>query len=378
MQQQLNNKSLFSISYVGNKGTHLTSSYDINQIPQSNWLNASFVNGSQQTALRPFSNYSTLTWWAHDGNSNFHGLETLIKTRIQNLQLLAAYTWSHSIADIIVDDSSGGLGAQTRTYYPDPRLDRGNGDVNRPNNFVANAVYNLPSLAGKEALIHQGLGGWELSGIVTAANGNNFTVYQGVSENTTLLTPTAQISGTTGAVVLGPPPGAGALNALAQTGYPAPIRPLKVANQSPIAGRKGDLIINPNAFTLVGYQIGTIPSNMEPRGYIGGPNFNNTDLSLDKNFPVKERVTVQFRLDFFNLWNHANFNPSSLSQGAPIQNVNCGPVTGSNGTSPSYAPCSATNSLITRETQTPGFGTSNGLIGGNSSRQIQYTLHINF
>ncbi len=363
-QQALGSNALFSVSYVGNKGTHLTSSYDINQVPQANWLNASFAQGNAVNAYRPYSNYGTLAWWTHDGNSNFNGLETLIKTRFRNLQFLAAYTWSHSIADIIVDDSSGGLGAQTRTYYPNPRLDRGNGDVNRPNNFVANAIYNLPSLSGHNHLMQSTLGGWELSGITTAANGNSFSIYQGASENTASV---ASAAGGTGAN-----PSAGLLNGLVQTGYTAPLRPLKVAGQSPTAGRKGQQIVNPNAFTLIGYQIGTIPSNMAPRGYVGGPNFVNTDFSVDKNWKVREMATVQFRLDFFDLFNHANFNPGSGTF-SPFQSVNCGPV----GTGGLYQPCSATNNTITAQSATSGFGASSATIG-NASRQIQYTLHINF
>ncbi len=371
VEQQVAKNSTFSISYVGNRGTHLTSSYDINQIPQQNWLAASFLNGSAQTALRPFSNYGTLTWWTHDGNSSYHSLQTLFRTRVRQLQLQAAYTWSHSIADVILDDSSGGLGAQTRTYYPDRRLDRGNGDTNRPNDFVLNATYLLPLLSGHNKLLTGTVGGWEVTGITTAANGNSFTIYQGGAENTSSLAPTTNSGGTTTAAV-------STLNALVQTGYTAPLRPL-LSGQSCTTGRHGNTIINPNAFTLVGYTIGTIPSNIEPRGFCGGPNYINTDFSLDKNWKIMERATLQFRLDFFNLFNHANFNPSSLSQGAPFSQINCGPTVGLSATGAAqYAPCSPTNNVVSTQVLTPGFGTSNAVIGGNSSRQIQYGIHINF
>ncbi len=371
VEQQVAKDSTFSISYVGNRGTHLTSSYDINQIPQQNWLAASFLNGSAQTALRPYSNYNSLTWWTHDGNSNYHSLQTLFRTRIRQLQLQAAYTWSHSIADIILDDSSGGLGVQTRTYYPDRRLDRGNGDTNRPNDFVLNATYLLPQLSGHNKLLTGAVGGWEVTGITTAANGNSFTIYQGGAENTATLAPTTSSSGASVA-------GVSTLNALVQTGYTAPLRPL-LSGQSCTTGRHGNTIINPGAFTLVGYAIGTIPSNIEPRGFCGGPNYINTDFSVDKNWKIMERATLQFRLDFFNLLNHANFNPGSLSQGAPFSQINCGPTTGLSATGTAqYAPCSQANNVVSTQVLTPGFGTSNAVIGGNSSRQIQYGIHINF
>ncbi len=365
VQQQLNPNSLFTISYVGNRGIHLTSSYDINQIPIQNWLPASFTNGNAQNAYRPFSNYQTLTWWAHDGNSNYNGLQALIKTRMKSLELTGAYTWSHSLSDIVLDDSGGGLGSQTRTYYPDKGLDYGNGDTNRPNNFVANVIYYLPQLSGSNALVRGTAGGWELGAITSAANGNSFTVYQGpgISENSSNL---GGLSST--------------LNALAQTGFTNPERPLRTPGQTcTSSGTNGSQIINPNAFTLIGYVIGTIPSSTEPRGYCNGPKFVNTDFSVDKNWKVKERATIQFRLDFFNLLNHANFNASSGTF-TPIQSVNCGPQVGTNPTTntPNYSPCSVTNNIITAQTTTSGFGSSNALIGSNSSRQIQYTLHINF
>ncbi len=369
VQQAIGPNALFSLSYVGNKGTRLTSSYDINQIPEQNWEQASFTNGTAQNAFRPYSNFGQLAWWTHDGNSSYEALQALVKTRVRNLQFLAAYTFSHSIADIILDDSSGSLSTSTRTYYPDPRLDRGNGDTNRPSNFVANAIYNLPSLSGEKPLVRQSLGGWELSTIVTAADGNSFTIYQGASENTSnvVANPTPYIFN--GALVT---PAAGALNSLAQTGITSAERPLTVPGQSCTSGRSGSQIVNPNAFTLIGYQIGTIPSNTEAKGYCGGPNFNNTDFSVDKNWLIKERVTMQFRLDFFDLWNHANFNPSSGTF-SPVQSVNCGAA--ANGL---YQPCSIANNVITAQTMTTGFGQSNALIGGNASRQIQYTLHFNF
>ncbi len=73
-------------------------------------------------------------------------------------------------------------------------------------------------------------------------------------------------------------------------------------------------VLNPNAVTLVGYQIGTIPSNLEPMGYCHGPGLVNTDFSIDKNWRVwGERMRIQFRFDIFNLFNHANFNGGNIN-----------------------------------------------------------------
>lgn len=364
VEQSLAHNTVLQLSYVGNRGEHLTSSYDINNIAPANWLAASFATGGEQTALRRFPNFGALTYWSHSGDSYYNGLQTLFRTRIKSFDMQAAYTWSHAIADIVTDDSSGGTGAQSFTYYVNPRLDRGNSATNRPNIFVANATYFAPLLRGSSALKESVLGGWELAGITTADSGNSFGVFQnGISENT------AQVAA--GAT------GAGKLNALFQTGLVGNQRPLINSGQSCTgSGVHGSQIINPNAFTLLGYQIGTIPGNTEPRGYCHGPKLVNTDLSIDKNWHAGERFVIQFRLDAFDLFNHANFR---ADQGGfiPFANANCGPSVGSNATGPTYNPCSVTNDVISAQYAGENFGTSTGLVG-NAGRQFQYGLHLNF
>jgi hypothetical protein len=117
---------------------------------------------------------------------------------------------------------------------------------------------------------------------------------------------------------------------------------------------------------------------MARRGYCGGPNYNNTDFSVRKNWTVKERLTIKFTMDFFNLFNHPNFDPGSLSNGSPIQAINCGPAVGiDSATGHSlYNPCSIANNIVTAQDLQPGFGTSSALIG--NARQIQYGLHFDF
>lgn len=217
------------MSYVANRGIHLTSNYDQNEIAPQNWLAASFANGSAQGALRPYSNFpQTLAYWSHSGDSYYQSLQAFLRTQIAGFRFQAAYTWSHSIANVLTDNSDGGTSAGSFTYGTDPRLDRGNAATNRPNLFVANGTYLLPKLQGHSELTQQTLGGWELTGITTADSGNSFTVYQnGISENTTaLLDPKA--------------PGAGSLNALFQTGLLSGQRPLLTSPNSGLSDWIGD------------------------------------------------------------------------------------------------------------------------------------------
>ncbi len=343
VEQEIVHNTVFQLSYVGNRGMHLTSSYDINPIASNQVANATFLSGGATNSLRRFPNYGALAYWSHNGDSNYHALQTLFRTQVGKFKMQAAYTWSHAIADVLTDDSSGGTGAQSFTDFRNPRLDRGNAATNRPDIFVANGTYFLSKLAGHSMLTQSTLGGWEVTGITSADSGNSFTVYQG------------GVNGT------------GNVNSLAQTGLTGNQRPLVTSGQSCTSnGRKGDQIYNPTGFTLVGYHLGTIDPAMAPRGACSGPRLVSTDASLDKNWRVKDRVTVQFRVDFFDLLNHANFRADQGNFNSPIQSVLCG-----------NNPCSVTNNVITSEVRANSFGRANGLVG-NAGRQIQYGLHVEF
>ncbi len=366
VEQTLAKNTVLQLSYVGNRGIHLTSSYDVNAVQPANWLAASFESNYQ--SLRPFANDGGLQYWTHQGDSYYEALQSLFRTQVKQFRFQAAYTWSHAVANILTDDSSGGSSDADFTVGTDPRLDRGNSATNRPNIFVANGTYFAPKLQGGNFIERGVLGGWEVTGITNADSGNSFTVYQnGVGENTAL------VSG-------GTPTPAGALNSLFQTGVTSNQRPLITPGQTCTGnGVSGSQIINPNAFTLVGYVIGNYSTATEPRGYCHGPKLINTDLSLDKNWQVRERINVKFRFDAFDLLNHANFR-ADQGNFTVAANVNCGQsfsenVNGSVATR--YNACSPTNNVISAFTPGQNFGQSTGLVG-NAERQFLYSLHIDF
>jgi Carboxypeptidase regulatory-like domain/TonB-dependent Receptor Plug Domain len=365
VQRSLARDTTLEVGYVGNHAYHQTSSFDLNQINSQNWLQASFLTNkdAQAAGLFTFNNYDTaLAWWNHEGDATYNALQVLFKTQYKRSQLTAAYTWSHSIADVILDDSSGGIGYQSFTLPSDPSLDRGNSAVNRPQIFTANFNYYLPDLTQANRMVRGAFGGWELGLITTEASGNSNTVYQGtLQENASLRQGSAYGDG---------------LQALFNSANTRGMqRPLIVPGQSCALGQ-GDQVFNPNAFTLVGYQIGTIPSNTEPRGYCRGPSLLDTDLSLDKNFKLTERVRMQFRMDFFDLFNHANFRGDQINGvggGTTFSSVNCGPQLASG----LFNPCSPTNNVISHQSVSTGFGQATQVVG-NAGREIQYGLHITF
>jgi len=329
------------VGYVGNHAIHQLSNYNINYLPESQWLNAAFAPNGNVNSMRRFPGWGAMPWWLNNGDANYNSLQVLFKVQMQKFQLQTAYTWSHSIGNV-TSDLIVGFGEGSYTWGPNPSLDRGNTELNRPQIFVANAVYYLPGLKKSSAFVRSTVGGWELAAITQYSSGASTTLYLNTFQNLA------------GSTLSSLPPG------------PAP-HPLVTGIGC--HGVSGPEVFNPSALTLVGYQIGTLPAAREPHGYCRGPSYVNTDLSIDKNWPLGENLRLQFRLDFFNLFNHANFR-GDLNTGFNA-NVNCGATDASG----AYSPCSQTNNIITRQVVQSNTGFTTLTKG---PREIQYGLKLIF
>jgi len=370
--------TVLQVGYVGNAGIHLTSNYDVNQVSSTAMVNcgvgeptpvsvlawdcAAFLNANSTpnvNTLRPYSNFGQLGYWTHEGHASYNALQVLFKSQYKRSQLTAAYTWSHSIANVLLDNSDGGVGVSSFTDITRPGLDRGNSAINRPQIFVANFTYFLPDLNQSNALTRGVLGGWELSSIITDATGNSQTMYEGgISENLGLVAGGA---------------GNGLGSQIGNGGLFNMLRPL-TTGQSCDSGRSGFELYNPKAFTEIGQVIGQYMPNTESRGYCHGPSLNNVDFSVDKNWKLSERFKLQFRLDFFDLFNHPNFVGNTGSN-TPIQggSINCGPANGAG----LYQACSPTNNVITNQSYVNTFGQASQTTT-KAGRELQYTLKLTF
>ncbi len=297
IEQEVARNTTLEIGYVGNTGVHLTSMEAFNPIPQANWAQAVFANGPAKNALRPASNFGQIGGFARYGHATYHSLQTLFRSQMGPSTFQAAYTWSHSLGNVDLDNSSGSFNSEATTVQGMPGLDKGNTNINRPNIFVMNEVFYLPKFANSNMLIKNGIGGWEASSIFTAAHGSSLTVFSS---------------------------GAGNANELIGTGYNGNSRPLATGVNCN-SGQKGNQILNPAAFTLVGFALGTVPNNMARRGACFGAPTTDLDGQLAKNWQIRERYHVKFAMDFFDLLNHPNFNSSSLEgSGFSETNVGCG------------------------------------------------------
>lgn len=356
VEQELRRNTSLEIGYVGNVGNHLTSMLQFNPVPQSHWVDAVFSgNGTGVNPWRPAFNFSQINGFQREGHASYHSLQALFRSQMGASTFQAAYTWGHSVGDVEEDNASGTANQEIVTVNGQSALDKGNTNINRPNIFVLNEVYYLPKFAGQNMLVKQVLGGWEANSIFTAAHGSSLTLFSngGYSDANN--------------------PGA-TISQLIGTGYVGNNRPL-VTGRGCNLNEKASNVLNQGAFTLVGYTLGTVPANIEHRGYCYGAPTTDWDAQMAKNWQIKEKYRVKFAMDFFDLLNHPNFNSAGLEgEGFAPSVIACG-----------NAPCSATNPVITaygsassnlNNTVTLGQPTTVQTAKGN--RELQYSLTFSF
>jgi len=289
VQRELWRDSVLEVGYVGNRGIHLLIHSDINDVAPGNRLayfqdqacSATNVCGVSNTtaraALRPFGPLtldSPITYYSRSGQSNYNAFQSSFKTRFsRNSQFQLAYTWSKLISDTVLLDSPNN---NVDAY--NARASRGPDYLNRPHIFVANFIYNLPSLSNQNKFVHNAAGDWELSSIMNFASGPSITPVVGSD--------------------------------FAGIGSTGNQRPNLVPGQSCQVGN-GRQWLNPNAFTLNGLKIGQ--DGNAGVGICSGPGNSDVDFSLRKNFKITERVKMQFQLDFFNLFNHPQYSTAGLA-----------------------------------------------------------------
>jgi hypothetical protein len=251
-------------------------------------------------ALRPLHGIAgigngDLPLWQHNRNSIYHALQVAIGSRFGHGSVLGlAYTWSKLMATGPVDYAAGGLD-QAAAYRDStqPNLDRARGGTDRTHMFNASLVLALPALREKSFFVRNVLGDWELTTIVQAGSGYPITVK-------------ASVSGLSG----GP----------AGTGIGQLQTPNRVAGQScTVSAANGTQWLNPAAFTLDGYPIGT--NGNAGRNICDGPGMFQADASLYKNIGLGPSVKLQLRFEVFNVFNTVNFLGYSLNAGYVGQNV---------------------------------------------------------
>ena len=248
------------------------------------------------------------------GDSFYNALEINVNKRLtRGLQVQGAYTWSH-----LIDDSQGESGGDATTAFREPLHNssrRANGDFDLRNVFHLSAIYHLPDFTASKSFVGEVSNGWGMSGILALESGYPFTTYISsfrTQDNTisifgTLpdipdIVPGRDNNNMTHGVSVGCGTGASRSNGGSMIPAGTPLR-------------TPSLWFDPCAFSneAAGF-VGT-----ELRNFLRGPGLDTTNFSIFKDTPVSklgEKGSMEFRAEFFNVFNHPNFNlPGSLISG---------------------------------------------------------------
>jgi hypothetical protein len=264
--------TVLQLSYVGSQGRHLRLTGDYNQ----------GVNG-----VRPIPTYSSITVQESVSNSEYNGLWFSANKRLaRGLTFSASYTFSKSIDNNSVSSSN----AQVQDFY-NLRAERAVSDFDARQRFVLSGVYQLP-WTGKNGFSQRLLEGWSIAPIINVQTGSPFSPI--VPLTATLAPGATQASG----VIYN----SGSLEGFDRPDYVFG-QPLLVANPTP------GQYLNKAAFVRANRAFGNAGRNI-----LRAPGFDDVDLAVSKLTAVTERISVQFRAEAFNLFNHPNF-------GQPVNSI---------------------------------------------------------
>jgi hypothetical protein len=287
IEQQLSSNTSLGVSYIGSHAYHELLSVDAN-LPPPTICPASPCPAGYPAGVYYYPTGAALannavwntTHWFSEGVSSYHGLEVDVNRRLgHGLQFRGVYTFSKTL------DDGDNLNTSVATNSPafvanplQPKADYGRASFDVRHAAVINATYDLPFGRGNSSHGHPWVerlvGNWQLSGIETVQSGLPFT---------------PQLS----------------YNPSNDGDTRNPVRPSLNPNFTGQVIQGGpSQYFNPNAF------IQPLPGTYgnAARNILEGPGLAETDLSLTKKFLFSERLGLQFRSEFFNVFNHTNFN----------------------------------------------------------------------
>jgi hypothetical protein len=354
LQYALSQDLLFEVAYVGTRGHNLFRNVRINQAqlasaqqPIINDVTGQVVttNTPANALLRaPYQGVDIAGFqqFQYTAESAYNSLQMSLTKRLsRGLQLLASYTFAKSI-----DNASGGETADNSVILGnqlDDRANRGVSNFDRTHRFVLSYLWDLPrpAFASGSAVRRLMFSNWQVAGIITAMSGQPIDIvdaaagsfYFGASSG--LARPSWAPGATRATAISNVPPGYffnpfAFVRPVIQPGQPIPS-----SNGAAVAGAQGT-------------DLGNVGRNP-----LRGPQQTNVDFSVIKRFPLAEAKSIEFRAEFFNLFNHVNFDN-------PVNNLNTANVDQSTG-----------------QIITPGdFGRITST--SNNPRLIQFAVKFNF
>jgi Carboxypeptidase regulatory-like domain/TonB dependent receptor len=356
IQQQLTRKMVLQVGYVGSHGSKLWDFRDLNQPSQAQItaadLGCGCINDGDVPRRLTGDNFSYIYWEESAAKSNYNSLQTTY--RIEDWHGFTSafnYTWSHSI-DTASDGEDYVPNAAQPTDSTQPQLNRGNSNFDVRNRVTWNFIYQFPNQKGRFQRLTNG---WGLNGILTVQSGMPFHMILEADDFDGAGTFFSKPD------VIGP----------VKYNYSDPTQFLLLTSFAvpctPVASG-----FDGTAFSCTP---GTRHFGDEGRNSLVGPPFRQLDFSVFKNTNITERLKLELRFEFYNLFNHPNFAnplwPNFLSDPtvSSITPINGNPNWySSNGHLSGYLP------LTTTADVGPGYP----FLGGGGPRSIQLAAKFTF
>lgn len=294
VQRQITNDMVAEVTYFGSAGNHLQWTQNINQPAPGPGTPA------QVNARRPYPQWGTISYYEWDANSRYESLQAKLTKRLAyGLSFLAAFTYGKSTDDA---GSNGGNAASNQYNLLGTAWGLSNFDVRY--RFVISPVFELPFGKGKQYLT-DGIGskiagGWQVSFLFQAQTGTPLT---------------ATLSGNysnTGDTLARP-------NVLSNPNN-GPKTPQEFFNTAAFQ-------VPVSATSKTGTPLYSFGN--EGRNVIEGPGLVTLDISLVRNFQIREWLKMQFRAESFDSLNHPIFNvPNTTADSSAFGTISSTIVTG--------------------------------------------------
>src|SRR5215469_5057610 len=330
IQHAFSGKLSLDAAYVGNHGSRLTGIQDLNQAAHG----SSYTPEGNQPTRPYYSQYPYLEFINYYSNlyrSNYNGLQVSFTGRnFHNLDFVAGYTYAHAL-----DDQSYNWNQYLPKDSLNPNGEYGNSDFDIRHRFTLSVTYNIPGKKGYAQMLE----GWQLNGILTLQTGqpwqafdtsNDFSGTGEFADRWDLFGSPANFKSrgqssiplctgdvtdpTSGActfsTVSGPVALPSAQSQALWAGCISHLTPATIPSiEAAMGGGTGGCYASLNGKSyLLPPAFGTFGNS--GRNIFRDTGFHNLDFSVSKNWKFYERLTMQFRAEFFNITNHPNFaNP---------------------------------------------------------------------